>query len=114
VGRELYVVAPLDGAFNGDGMVDAADYVTWRKSLGQTGLLTFHGADGNGDGMVLADDLEVWRAHFGSLHFESILGSAALAAVPEPDLCVQFLMVAALASPVRLRAGTRQLPKYAG
>jgi hypothetical protein len=38
------------GDFNGDGRVDAADYVVWRKGLGTT---------------YNQSDYDVWRAHFG-------------------------------------------------
>jgi hypothetical protein len=61
---EYVGVAPtLDGDYNNDGAVDAADYAVWRDALGQTasGLA----ADGNGDGEVDPADYDIWRANFG-------------------------------------------------
>jgi hypothetical protein len=40
----------LPGDFNGNGIVDAVDYVVWRKGLGTT---------------YTQNDYNVWRAHFG-------------------------------------------------
>jgi hypothetical protein len=37
-GFNLYENPALPGDYNGDGTVDAADYVVWRKTLGTTGL----------------------------------------------------------------------------
>jgi DNA-binding beta-propeller fold protein YncE len=65
----------LAGDYNGNQIVDAADYVIWRNWLGTTTVLP-------GDitpGLVSADDFDVWRVNFG----RSVSGGAA-AAVPEP------------------------------
>jgi len=53
---------PLTGDYNFSGVVDAADMVAWRKTLGFT---TNQRADGNGDGVVNQDDWQVWRGNFG-------------------------------------------------
>jgi glucose/arabinose dehydrogenase len=55
----------LAGDYNRSNEVDAADYVVWRKALGQGGVTPFSGADGNGDGTIDQDDYGVWRANFG-------------------------------------------------
>jgi hypothetical protein len=52
------------GDFNDDGIVNAADYIVWRKTLNTTVPPTT-GADGNGDGIVDQADYHVWRANFG-------------------------------------------------
>jgi hypothetical protein len=52
------------GDYNGDILVDAADYVMWRRAVGTT-VPPFSGADGSGNGLVDHDDNEVWRANFG-------------------------------------------------
>jgi hypothetical protein len=52
------------GDFNEDGVIDAADYVVWRKSVGQP-VVAWDGADGNGDSMVTVADYNVWRRNFG-------------------------------------------------
>ena len=43
----LSVVSTLPGDYNGDGVVDAADYTVWRDNLGRAGMGL--AADGNGD-----------------------------------------------------------------
>ncbi len=50
------------GDYNGDGVVDAADYTVWQDTKGSTTDLR---ADGNGDGVVDAADHDLWKAHFG-------------------------------------------------
>ena len=47
-----YVVTFIPGDFNGNGVVDAADYVAWRKGLGT---------------LYTQNDYNVWRAHFGQM-----------------------------------------------
>jgi hypothetical protein len=70
-----YVPAPA-ADFNGDGTVDAADYVMWRNGLNAT---------------YTQSDYDVWRAHFGLA-----AGSSALhASVPEPtSVSLYFLWLA--------------------
>jgi hypothetical protein len=76
------------GDFNRDGAIDAADYVLWRKTLGQmrAGLP----ADGDNNGQIDGGDYDVWRAHFGQAG-----GTASLAhiAIPEPVTFVMLLIV---------------------
>ena len=63
-GIELWsAVLSVAGDYNNDATVDAADYVTWRKSLGQS-IPPYSGADGDGDGVVDLDDYGVWRSNF--------------------------------------------------
>ena len=77
----------LLGDYNGDTVVDAADYTVWRNSMGLTGVgLPADGAGGpNGlpDGVVDHRDYTYWKANFG-LSFASGGGAAARAIVPEP------------------------------
>src|SRR6185369_6804948 len=54
----------LPGDYNGNGAVDAADYVMWRKTLGSS-VPNYTGADGSGNGVIDQGDQAVWRAHFG-------------------------------------------------
>jgi hypothetical protein len=76
------VVQRTPGDYNGDGIVDAGDYVVWRDSLGQTGLTL--NADGNGDQMVDQEDFKIWRELYGT-QAASGEGSFANASVPEPS-----------------------------
>lgn len=80
------------GDFNGDALVDARDYLVWRRSWGAS-VTPWSGADGNGDGVVNNSDYDVWRAHFGT---PSGSGGGAGQSVPEPQSLV--LVGVALAS----------------
>jgi enterochelin esterase family protein len=68
------------GDYTRDGIVDAADYVYWRKFLGQQVILGA-GADGNRNGLVDPDDYTVWQYHFGDSH---PIDQEAAMPVPEP------------------------------
>jgi hypothetical protein len=73
--------ATLPGDYNHDGVVDAADYVAWRKN----------------DGTQAGYDL--WRANFGavSLAFGAGSGAAVNATAPEPaTLAILFFGLAAI------------------
>jgi autotransporter-associated beta strand protein len=77
------------GDYNQDGVVDAADYVVWRKSVGQPA-----GTLPNDDtGVAIGDDqYELWTSNFGNQE----AGSGG--AVPEPSgLALLMLGFAALA-----------------
>jgi hypothetical protein len=81
---------PLVGDYNNNGLVDAADYVAWRRTLGQS-VTAGTGADGNGDGQITQADYDVWRANFGqSAGSGATLGAGA--AVPEPATMVLALV----------------------
>jgi hypothetical protein len=75
----LTISSVLSGDYNGDGVVDAADYMVWRNTLGQVGSEL--AADGNGNGRVDAGDFDVWKANFGN---DGNRGAIANAVVPEP------------------------------
>jgi hypothetical protein len=66
----------LAGDYNKNGVVDAADYVIWRDTLGSTVDLR---GDGDGNGVVTQADYLFWKVRFGN----STAG-AATTAVPEP------------------------------
>jgi hypothetical protein len=69
--------------FNGNGTIDAADYVVWRNNSGVMGGATQSTGDANGDGNVNSADYEAWRATFGSA-VPNVGGLGAATAVPEP------------------------------
>ena len=75
-------VNELPGDYNGDDVVDAADYVTWRDNLGQSVVLP----NDSSSGLVTQEDHEVWRANFGQSHATGNSLSAATQpdAIPEP------------------------------
>lgn len=88
----------VPGDYNGNGVVDGADYVVWRKNKGITSGATFAQGDGDQDGDVDDDDYNFWRARFGNTSGSgSALGSSA---VPE-SASVSLLLVAVLALALR-------------
>jgi autotransporter-associated beta strand protein len=74
------------GDFNGDGKVDAADYVVWRKNNGTQ------------------DDYNTWRANFGRTAGLGATAGLPSSAVPEPASAVLLL---AAASAFCIRPATR-------
>lgn len=83
----------IPGDYNGDGVVNASDYVVWRDTLGSMELLD---ADGDGNDVVDAGDYPVWSANFG---MSQGVGSAEFAqsasgAVPEPTSLALLLSIA--------------------
>jgi autotransporter-associated beta strand protein len=84
----LYVVSGLTGDYNGDGIVDTADYVTWRKSMDAVGVGL--SADGNRDLHVDQADYDLWRAHFGQTAGSA--GARDNAAIPEPTTSLSLLV----------------------
>lgn len=72
------------GDYNGNGAVDAADFVMWRDHLGTTYQLLNEVA-GTTPGTVTAEDYSAWRARFGNTS-GSGSGLASMAAVPEPNV----------------------------
>ena len=84
----------VEGDYNGNGVVDAADYTLWLNSLGAIGMdLAADGTSddlsGVPDGDVDSFDYEYWKANFNALATGS--GSA----IPEPSTAI--LLVAAFA-----------------
>jgi hypothetical protein len=72
------IVAPPAADFDGDNVVDGADFLLWQRGLGVNALDHFPGGQGDGDSLVDNDDLAVWSDQFGS--DSSILAQQ----VPEP------------------------------
>lgn len=79
----------LPGDFNGDGLVDAADYTLWRDNLGGAFDLAGNGDEsGASQGLVDQQDYLLWRANFGA-------SSAAPGAAPAPEPAAMVLLLAA-------------------
>jgi len=72
------------GDYNGDGFVDASDYVVWRRTVNSSTLLSANGND-SGTSMSVIDEADyvVWRNEFGSTVPGGGLG-ATVSMVPEP------------------------------
>jgi hypothetical protein len=80
----------LAGDYNGNGLVDAADYAVWRDSLGDMGSSL--AADGNGDQVVDQNDYLVWRGNFGKSALGGGSVTVAVAAVPELSSMVLWVL----------------------
>jgi GH35 family endo-1,4-beta-xylanase len=85
-------VAPfLPGDFNGDGVVDAADYTTWRDGLG---------------GDFGPEGFDEWREGFGGVLGEGASLATRAAAVPEPTTFALLFVFVAFAGFRRRAVGT--------
>jgi hypothetical protein len=92
------------GDYNGDGSVNATDYVVWRNTVGST--TDFH-ADGTGpsgtpDRVIDRLDYNYWKQHYGE---GSGSGTDATNHVPEPTAveCLLGALLISAATPVRKR-----------
>ncbi|MEX2168328.1 MAG: LamG domain-containing protein [Pirellulales bacterium] len=85
--------ASVAGDYNGNGTVDAADYVVWRNTL-RPSITPGTGADGTGDGVINQADYNFWKSRFGAT---SGSGSGNTG-VPEPTAAalLGLLLVAAI------------------
>ena len=88
------LAVPVAGDYNGNHVVDAADYVMWRDTLGQN-VPVGTGADGDGNGIIQTADYNVWKANFGKAAGSGALFSSG-ATVPEP--AAALLMIAVFAT----------------
>jgi hypothetical protein len=79
--------APVIGDYNGNGIVDAADYTVWRDHLGQTFALP--NRDPANTGAISAADYTSWKTHFGSTGSGA---AASVSQVPEPSTIVLGLL----------------------
>jgi len=76
----------IPGDYNGDRIVDSADYFAWRSAAGTVGTST---ADGNHDGVVDGNDYIVWRKAMSAIATGSGSGSTQLlSTVPEPTSAI--------------------------
>jgi hypothetical protein len=88
---EIVGAAPpgVPGDYNSDGVVNAADYVEWRKHLG-TGFQLPNEVSGVTPGSVTQEDYTAWRARFGNPSGSA--SGATSAGVPEPSTLAMILM----------------------
>jgi autotransporter-associated beta strand protein len=93
--------AGLLGDFNGDGVVDAADYPVWRDNLGASESVLPQGSFVPGNGTIDAEEYNLWRSQFGTTA-ASLNSAGGLASVPEPNSTI--LALAAMAVVVGYRA----------
>jgi hypothetical protein len=83
VGPQLLLslnASALPADFNGDGVVDGADFASWQGGVGMVSGATRSNGDADGDGDVDGADYLAWQRSVGS----SLPASSPAAAVPEP------------------------------
>lgn len=85
----------LTGDFNNDDVVDAADYVLWRKTFGSQEALA---ADASRNGIVDELDQSYWFANFGDA-----AETGRSFAVPEPAMWMVLCALVASVAPCRRR-----------
>ena len=71
------------GDYNGNHLVDAADYAIWRKTLNTGVSPNGSGADGDSNGTIGLGDYTYWRTRFGNTAGAGTLG---VGTVPERAL----------------------------
>lgn len=86
----------VDGDYNDDGIVNAADYIVWRNNLDTDAVLP----NDTSPGTVTQQDYEVWVANFGNTAADSLLP-----ATPVPEPAAVMLLIVPLA--VRRWRGAR-------
>ena len=91
------VVGGLAGDYDGNGVVDAADYTIYMDNLGGDSAVL--GGNGSGASTVGQADYLLWKNSFGNTS-----GSGSSAAIPEPAALLLALLALA-AAPVRVRCG---------
>lgn len=90
---------PLPGDFNGNGVVDAADYTLWRDNLGAANESAINN---NGDGGgITASDYTFWKQRFGNSAGSGASGLATTGAVPEPATAFLAVFTFGLAAVAR-------------
>jgi hypothetical protein len=92
------------GDYNRNGLVDATDYIVWRKTFGQMGAGL--AADGDRSGTIDAGDFDVWMTKFGQLAPSPGASLKPQIGVPEPG-SVGLVALAALIIGIGL---TRRTP----
>jgi PEP-CTERM motif len=83
----------LPGDYNENGVVDAADYTTWRDAR-EAGLTSLPNRNPLYEGVPYEADFEFWRAHYGESLGPGSGAAAGVAshAVPEPASAVLALL----------------------
>ena len=105
----IHVPPTLVGDYNGNGIVDAADFTVWQDTFGQV-VTVGTGADGDGSGTIDQGDYDAWATHFGETTPGSGSGATSNAAVPEPGAFALLLFGGCLLglSVGRLKGWTRR------
>src|SRR4029079_16566215 len=97
----IATAAGVPGDYNNNGVVDAADYILWRKFNGNPSVTLPNDSTTGTD----ANDYTEWRSHFGQTSSGSVQGSLLQSSVPEPPALAILAIAAFFAFPFR---GPRQ------
>ena len=102
------------GDYNGNGIVDAADYTVWRDKLGNVGTPGIPGDGDDGtlsgtpDGTVDASDYAYWKTRFGATSGSGSAGIGSIrTAVPEPATGLAIGVAAMMLQLIRREATSR-------
>lgn len=84
LGWSVVPLPALEGDYNQNGIVDAADFTIWRNTLGQN-VSAGSGADGNRNAVIDLGDYTLWKNNFATAAGASVMAQAVMAhSVPEP------------------------------
>ncbi|MGI9456537.1 MAG: hypothetical protein ACR2NU_08240 [Aeoliella sp.] len=89
-------ISGIDGDYNNDGLVDAADYTAWRDNLGASITLP----NDTTPGTVTIADYTIWKSNFNNMP-----GSLTARAVPEPRTLLLAIAMGIVVSAVRRTVG---------
>jgi hypothetical protein len=99
----------LLGDYDGNSMVEQADYDKWKMDFGMT-VSPDTGSDGNSNGIVDAADFTVWRDHLGDGFGSGAAAIEPTVAVPEPPAAMVVLGGLIYGLAIRHHAITRHDP----
>lgn len=92
-----YIEVGLEGDFNDDGTVDAADYVVWRNNLGGASSLLEN--DTTGEATIGIQQYSLWKSSFGNTSTSTLID----ATVPEPSSWIVLVAGAIAGGAIALR-----------
>ncbi|MEM8864089.1 MAG: cytochrome c peroxidase [Planctomycetota bacterium] len=94
----------LPGDYNGDGLVDADDYLVWKEDfLAAADQFAPLMADGDNDGIVNIADYSIWRDNLGARWDDGVAAAVSFASTPEPGASVLVLALLAAGCGLRQR-----------
>jgi hypothetical protein len=106
--RSTPAAAAPTGDYNHNSVVDAGDYVIWRRTFGGSASPFGSGADGNSNGSIDQGDYTFWRERYGNGPVGLGAGSAS---IPEPALApIALQLIAVVLGTFRRR--TLTTPSY--
>lgn len=106
-GQVIYISGlPVDGDYNGNGIVDAADYTLWRDNRGANVALPNENPSATTPGAVDQEDYAYWKSRFGAASGSGSFADAS--AVPEPSTAA--LMLLAIAGAITLKCRNTRRP----